>query len=150
VNIDRTLAFTAVLEWRPGITDLAARPLIDGLAAAMTAANPRDRWQFAGWWLDREANRERDAALLAYLLQLPEGDVPRNYGPLCAGWYGPDPLADDCDHETCHRIAVRDVAGHECPVEADYDDPISQHYGMYLATCPICNAWQAASERAGY
>lgn len=50
--MDRTLAFTAILEMRPGLTDDEARPIITGLAAAMTAANPPDRWAFARAWLD--------------------------------------------------------------------------------------------------
>ena len=49
VNLDPSLAFTAVLEMRPGLNDPEACRL---LAEAMTAANPPDRWAFARGWLD--------------------------------------------------------------------------------------------------
>jgi len=51
MNLDPTLAYTAVLEAAPGLDMREARPLIDQLAALMTAANPADRWAFARAWL---------------------------------------------------------------------------------------------------
>lgn len=52
MNIDRTLAFTAVIEMRPGLPADEAEVLTTGLAEAMHAANPADRWAFAKSWLD--------------------------------------------------------------------------------------------------
>jgi hypothetical protein len=88
-----------------------------------------------------------DAAILAGIEALGVSGDPLYVGPLCGAWLGsPDP--EGCEHETCYRLAYRDAPPHECAVEADHDDPISIEYGMYLATCPICEAWEAASERA--
>lgn len=52
MDLDPSLAFTAVLEMRPGNTDPT---LTRRLAAAMTLANPPDRWAFAREWLDANA-----------------------------------------------------------------------------------------------
>jgi hypothetical protein len=55
MNLDHTLAFTALLELLPGFAKLTAqeaKPLTDGLAAAMTEANPKNRWDFAQAWID--------------------------------------------------------------------------------------------------
>jgi hypothetical protein len=53
MNLDPSLAFTAIIEMRPGLRGDQGE-LIARLAAAMTAANPPDRWAFARAWLDRE------------------------------------------------------------------------------------------------
>jgi hypothetical protein len=59
--MDRTLAFTALLELHP--TFAHERPedhqgIIGDLAQAMTAANPKDRWEFAKMWIaDRLAEQ---------------------------------------------------------------------------------------------
>jgi hypothetical protein len=58
-DLDRTLAFTALLELHP--TFGQERPedhqgIISDLAQAMTGANPKDRWEFAREWIaDRVA-----------------------------------------------------------------------------------------------
>jgi hypothetical protein len=52
INLDPTLAFTAILELRPGLPGPRAAELRVALGDAMTAANPRDRWSFARDWLD--------------------------------------------------------------------------------------------------
>jgi len=88
-----------------------------------------------------------DAPLIASLLNLPPGEEPVNSGPLCADWYDAQPGPDGCGHLTCYGIAYRDAPPHACAIEADHDDPISQEYGMYLATCQVCDLWQALSER---
>lgn len=51
MDLDPTLAFTAVLELYPGMTNEQSRPLIDGLAQAMDEHNPPDRFEFARGWL---------------------------------------------------------------------------------------------------
>lgn len=53
MNLDPTLAFTAVIELRPGRTD--SRELTAALTEAMTKASPPDRWAFARAWLDEHA-----------------------------------------------------------------------------------------------
>jgi hypothetical protein len=50
MDLDPSLAFTAVIEMRPGLGD--ASELVKELAEAMSAANPPDRWAFARSWLD--------------------------------------------------------------------------------------------------
>jgi len=51
-GIDRTLAFTALIEmWPKRLTDDEAMPLRGELQQAMTAANPKDRWAFARQWI---------------------------------------------------------------------------------------------------
>jgi hypothetical protein len=91
-------------------------------------------------------------AVLAGIDALGVSGDPEYAGPVCAEWFGTGPMhpADPggCEHETCYRIAYGDAPPHDCPVEADHDDPISIEYGVFLATCNICDAWQAASERA--
>ena len=52
MNLDPTLAFTAVIELRPANTDPTLKTR---LAEAMTAANPANRWKFARAWLDGNA-----------------------------------------------------------------------------------------------
>lgn len=52
MDLDPSLAFTAILEMRPGNTDPT---LSRRLAAAMSAANPPDRWAFARAWLNTHA-----------------------------------------------------------------------------------------------
>jgi hypothetical protein len=86
-----------------------------------------------------------EAILIDWLRSLPEAALPAVSGPLCAGWYAADPYGPGCEHPTCDPIAYGGPPPHDCPVEADHDDPISQHYGIYLATCDICRAWERAS-----
>lgn len=54
-DLDRTLAFTAMIEWRPKLTSDEARPLIKALQEAMTKASPKDRWAFAREWIEEHA-----------------------------------------------------------------------------------------------
>jgi hypothetical protein len=51
MNLDPSLAFTAVLELRPNLADRKAREYTAKLADAMTEGNPPDRWTFAKVWL---------------------------------------------------------------------------------------------------
>lgn len=51
INLDPSLAFTAIIELRPGLEDPRGE-IRSALAAAMTAANPANRWEFARAWLD--------------------------------------------------------------------------------------------------
>ena len=53
MNLDPTLAFSAVIEMRPGIGN--SSEVRERLAEAMSAANPPDRWEFARRWLDEHA-----------------------------------------------------------------------------------------------
>jgi hypothetical protein len=55
MDLDPSLAFTAMLEMRPGMPEAEARPIRAELAAAMSAANPPDRWAFAREWLDKHS-----------------------------------------------------------------------------------------------
>jgi hypothetical protein len=75
MDLDRTLAFTAVLDLHPrgrSMTDAEAQPIRAALAEAMSEANPLDRWAFARIWLaDRlatEAIAEADAAGAPYVV----------------------------------------------------------------------------------
>jgi hypothetical protein len=54
-DLDRTLAFTAVIELRPGLTADVGAGLTKRLAEAMSAEDPKDRWTWARDWLDRHA-----------------------------------------------------------------------------------------------
>jgi hypothetical protein len=150
VNLDPSLAFTALLSMWPGFGQMDGRDgdrLIGSLAAAMTAANPKDRWEFARAWIaERQPRPGTDGMLLAWLRGLPAGDEPATYGPLCADWYDQHPADAGCEHASCYAVAYCEPL-HECAVEADRDDPISREYGMYLATCDICDLWQQATER---
>ena len=74
-DLDRTLAFTALLELHP--TFGQERPedhqgIISDLAQAMTEANPKDRWSFARTWIaDRvaaDAVAESDAQGAPYVV----------------------------------------------------------------------------------
>lgn len=50
MDLDRTLAFTALLDMDPGFRRMTvdeSQPVIRELAVAMTEANPKDRWAFA-------------------------------------------------------------------------------------------------------
>jgi hypothetical protein len=50
IDLDRTLAYTALLELDPGFRKMTvdkSSPVIRQLAEAMTAADPKDRWAFA-------------------------------------------------------------------------------------------------------
>jgi hypothetical protein len=89
-----------------------------------------------------------NTAVLTGLMALEPGQAPANYGPLCADWYSPGPGPEGCEHATCYAIAYRDAPPHECAVEADHADPISIEYGMYLATCRVCDLWDHLSEQA--
>jgi hypothetical protein len=93
------------------------------------------------------AEADRAPALAAWLRTLAPGDRPAIQGPVCGAWYEAHPADFDCPHDSCYRVAYRDAPAHGCAVEADHDDPMSQAYGMYLATCDVCDAWQAALER---
>lgn len=51
MDLDPSLAYTAVIEMCvPMRSDVAAGLYVD-LARDMSAANPRDRWEFAARWL---------------------------------------------------------------------------------------------------
>jgi hypothetical protein len=55
VNLDPSLAFTALLEMWPGFTQMSmldTHPLTAGLAKAMSESDPPDRWKFARRWID--------------------------------------------------------------------------------------------------
>jgi hypothetical protein len=54
MDLDPSLAYTAIIEMRPGLGMVKVHDLTARLAAAMTAANPRDRWAFARQWLNAE------------------------------------------------------------------------------------------------
>lgn len=55
MDLDPSLAYTAVLELcRPLTTDVS-RPLVADLATAMSESNPRNRWAFARSWLAANA-----------------------------------------------------------------------------------------------
>jgi hypothetical protein len=64
---DPSLAFTAVMEMRPGLHPTRASMLTAALGSAMTEADPPDRWAFAREYLDRECP------------QVPEGALPRRW-----------------------------------------------------------------------
>lgn len=54
LDIDRTLAFTALLDMSPEFRKMTtdeAEPVTAALAAAMTEASPKDRWEFARRWI---------------------------------------------------------------------------------------------------
>lgn len=51
MDLDPTLAFTAVLQFYPDMPGEQARPLIDELAHVMEEADPPDRMEFARGWL---------------------------------------------------------------------------------------------------
>ena len=68
MDMDPSLAFTAVLELHPGgrtMTDAESRPWKDGLLAAWKADKPRDKWEHARRWiadkLAADALAEQDA-----------------------------------------------------------------------------------------
>lgn len=55
MNLDQSLAFTALIEMWPGYaegTDDGGSSLVATLAASMTVANPPDRWAFARQWIE--------------------------------------------------------------------------------------------------
>jgi hypothetical protein len=49
MDLDPSLAFTALLEWWPDCPD--TDQAVNDLAAAMTRDNPRDRWAYARSWI---------------------------------------------------------------------------------------------------
>lgn len=54
MNLDPSLAFTALLKIWPGYadgTDDGGSSVVAALARDMTAASPPDRWQFAAGWI---------------------------------------------------------------------------------------------------
>jgi|SRR5215469_1620515 len=55
MDLNPTLAFTAVLELHPGgrtMTDAEAKPIRQALCAALDEAKPKDAWAFAKAWIE--------------------------------------------------------------------------------------------------
>jgi len=66
MNLDPSLAHTAIIELYPSMTEAEAAPLRRDLAQAMTEANPGDRWAFAKSWLAERRLAEQDKAGAPY------------------------------------------------------------------------------------
>jgi len=100
-NLDNSLSYTALMHMWPGFEQLdmrAAEPLINRLADAMTAANPKDRWEFARAWMDAErAGRDGHTCHLGAVCAVMDTYLWDGYDDAA----GPQP----CQHRSCGELA---------------------------------------------